>query len=142
MAEDGLDAALGLTLRWRAAVVPPEVEAPRVGETGDDPAVDPLPSTDPAWDAAVAVLAVDPEFQRRRALVDDVALHVVVRESEEATLAAYPEDGPTSAVVMVVPVADHLGDDEVPLPLEERVQAHLDALVTLVVETQAALGRD
>lgn len=142
-----LGEALGVSLRWRAAVVPPEVETGRAddqasGTADDDPAADAVPSADPAWDAALAVLAVDPEFLRRRALVDDVGLHVVVRESDEATLAAYPEDGPTEDVVLVVPVADHLDEGGAPLPLEERVQAHLDAVVTVLVETQSALGRE
>ena len=92
-------------------------------EHGDDPAYGLVPTSDEAWDAALGVLATDEEFQRRRAALEPLALHVVVRDVEELELSAWPDPDAVESVVLAVPCRSVLAE-------ESRVEAYLDAVVT------------
>ena len=92
---------------------------------GDDPAYGLVPTSDEAWDAALGVLATDEEFLRRRAALDPLALHVVVRDVDELELSAWPDPDAAESVVLTVPAAIVLAE-------ESRVEAYLDAVVTLM----------
>jgi hypothetical protein len=126
----------GLTLQWKSLEVPVGVETvwdPDDDEHGDDPAYGLVPTSDEAWAAALGVLATDEEFQRRRAALEPLALHVVVRDVEELELSAWPEPDAVESVVLAVPVSLVLAE-------ESRVEAYLDAVVTLMTAVQEALG--
>lgn len=125
-----------LTLQWKSREVPVGVETvwdPDDDRHGDDPAHGLVPTSDEAWDAALGVLATDAEFQRRRAALEPLALHVVVRDVEELELSAWPEPDAVESVVLAVPVTLVLAE-------ESRVEAYLDAVVTLMTAVQEALG--
>lgn len=127
-----------LTLQWKSREVPVGVETvwdPEDDEHGDDPAYGLVPTSDEAWDAAVGVLMTDAEFQRRRAALEPIALHVVVRDIDELELSAWPSPDETESVVLAVPVAMVLGE-------ESRVEAYLDAVVTVMTAVQEALGTE
>ena len=125
-----------LTLQWKSRQVPVGVETlwdPEHDEHGDDPAFGLVPTADEAWDAALGVLMTDAEFQRRRAALEPVALHVVVRDVEELELSAWPDPDAVESVVLAVPVSLVLAE-------ESRVEAYLDAVVTVITAVQEALG--
>ena len=125
-----------LTLQWKSREVPVGVETvwdPDDDAHGDDPAYGLVPTSDEAWDAALGVLGTDEEFLRRRATLDPLALHVVVRDVEELELSAWPDPDAAESVVLTVPVAMVLSE-------ESRVEAYLDAVVTLMTAVQEALG--
>jgi hypothetical protein len=102
-------------------------------EHGDDPAFGLVPTADEAWEAALGVLMTDDEFQRRRAALEPIALHVVVRDVEELELSAWPDADAVESVVLAVPVSLVLAE-------ESRVEAYLDAVVTIMTAVQEALG--
>ena len=92
-----------LTLQWKSRQVPVGVETlwdPEHDEHGDDPAFGLRADRDEAWDAALGVLTTDAEFQRRRAALEPVALHVVVRDVEELELSAWPDPDAVESVVL------------------------------------------
>jgi len=125
-----------LTLQWKSREVPVGVETvwdPDDDAHGDDPAYGLVPTSDEAWDAALGVLATDEEFLRRRAALDPLALHVVVRDVDELELSAWPDPDAAESVVLTVPAAIVLAE-------ESRVEAYLDAVVTLMTAVQDALG--
>jgi hypothetical protein len=126
----------GLTLQWKSAEVPVGVETgwdPESDQGDDDPAHGRVPTSDEAWDAALGVLATDEEFQRRRAALEPIALHVVVRDIEELELSAWPDPDAVESVVLAVPTSLVLAE-------ESRVEAYLDAVVTIMTAVQEALG--
>jgi hypothetical protein len=125
-----------LTLQWKSREVPVGVETlwdPDHDEHGDDPAFGLVPTADEAWEAALGVLMTDEEFQRRRAALEPIALHVVVRDVEELELSAWPDADAVESVVLAVPVSLVLAE-------ESRVEAYLDAVVTIMTAVQEALG--
>lgn len=124
---------LGIHLQWRSTQVPDGVltswgeEVAEVdGVLGDDPDFGRVPADDPHWREALLRLAEDPEFHRRRAAVADLELHVVVRDTDEATLTAYPDAEAAEHAVLVLPVAMMTADPD-------RVEAYVEAVVTLLV---------
>ncbi len=125
-----------LTLQWKSREVPVGVETvwdPASDRLDDDPSHGLVPTSDEAWDAALGVLMTDAEFQRRHAALDPIALHLVVRDVEELELSAWPTPESVTSVVLAVPVAMVLGE-------ESRVEAYLDAVVTIMTAVQEALG--
>lgn len=137
--DDDLAAALteklGLSLRWCSTDVAAGVVTnfDPAADTGDDPDQAAVWTLDDEWTTTLAVLDGDPEFHRRRTALSAVGLHLVVRDAEEATLMAWPNDEEVSDVVMVVPV-------EVVLTAPSRHDAYLEAVVTLVSAVGEALG--
>ena len=135
---------VGVWLQWKAPELPPGVttawdaeadellDDPETG-VGDDPAYGRVVTTDPAWDEALATLAADPEFHRRRELIGGIGLHVVVREADEWTLTPWPSDELVDDVVLTVPAAQVLA-------AESRADLYLEAVVTLITSTQENLG--
>ncbi|MEN8707382.1 MAG: hypothetical protein ABF306_14700 [Nocardioides marinisabuli] len=124
---------LGLHLQWRSTQVPEGVLtswgaeiAELDGVVGDDPAFGRIPTDDPQWHEALSRLAADPEFHRRREAVADLELHVVVRDTDEATLSAYPDAEAAEHVVLVVPVGALTAD-------ADRAEAYVEAVVTMLV---------
>jgi hypothetical protein len=125
-----------LTLQWKSREVPVGVETvwdPDDDAHGDDPAYGLVPTSDEAWEAALGVLGTDAEFLRRRAELEPLALHVVVRDVDELELSAWPDPDAAESVVLALPVAMVLAH-------ESRVEAYLDAVVTMMTAVQEALG--
>jgi hypothetical protein len=135
--EEQADAPLDpLTLQWKSRQVPVGVETvwdPDDDAHGDDPAYGLVPTSDEAWNAALGVLGTDAEFLRRRAELEPLALHVVVRDVDEVELSAWPDPAAAESVVLAVPVTMVLAE-------ESRVEAYLDAVVTIMTAVQEALG--
>lgn len=129
------DARDGLTLQWCSTTVPPGVstafDADR--DLGDDPAHGLVATHDEAWETALDLLAEDAEYLSRRESLGDIRLHVVVRDVEEMELSAWPEPEAVEDVVLVVPAPLILAEDS-------RVDAYLEAVVTVVTSVQAQLG--
>ena len=124
---------LGIHLQWRSLQVPDGVltswgeEVAEIdGVLGDDPAFGRVPADDPHWHEALQRLAEDPEFHRRRAAVADLELHVVVRDTDEATLSAFPDADAAEHVVLVVPREAMTADPD-------RTEAYVEAVVTMLV---------
>ena len=124
---------LGVHLQWRSVQVPDGVltswgeEVAEIdGVLGDDPAFGRVPADDPRWHEALQRLAEDPEFHRRRAAVAGLELHVVVRDTDEATLSAFPDADAAEHVVLVVPVEAMTADPD-------RAEAYVEAVVTMLV---------
>jgi len=137
--DDHLAAALadklGLSLRWCSTDVAAGVVTSfdPAADSGDDPDQAAVWTLDDEWTTTLAVLDGDPEFHRRRTALAAVGLHVVVRDAEEATLMAWPNDEEVQAVVMTVPV-------EVVLAAPTRHDAYLEAVIALVTSVGEALG--
>ncbi|HEY0950365.1 hypothetical protein [Nocardioides sp.] len=137
---EALEDGLGLWLQWKSGRLPagvttawdPEVEAAL--DAPDDPAFGRVPTTDPAWDDALATLAADPEFHRRRALIGDIGLHLLVRDVDGAELRPWPSETEVENVVLTVPAADARTEHD------ERVADYLEVVVFLVTSTQENLG--
>lgn len=130
---DELSERLGVWLQWRSVEVPDGVltswgaEVAEIdGVLGDDPAFGRVPAADPQWQEALQQLAEDPEFHRRRDAVAGLDLHVVVRDTDEATLTAYPDADAAEHAVLVVPVAAMTAEPD-------RAEAYVEAVVTLLV---------
>ncbi|WP_341230759.1 hypothetical protein [Nocardioides salarius] len=124
---------LGVHLQWRSVQVPDGVltswgeEVAEIdGVLGDDPAFGRVPADDPHWHEALQRRAEDPEFHRRRAAVAGLELHVVVRDTDEATLSAFPDADAAEHVVLVVPVEAMTADPD-------RAEAYVEAVVTMLV---------
>ncbi len=124
---------LGIHLQWRSVQVPDGVltswgeEVAEIDEVvGDDPSFGRFPTDDPHWHEALSRLAEDPEFHRRREAVAGLELHVVVRDTDEATLSAYPDAEAAEHAVLVVPVAAMTAEPD-------RVEAYVESVVTLLV---------
>ncbi|MBM7509857.1 hypothetical protein ABKW28_03280 [Nocardioides sp. 31GB23] len=124
---------LGVHLQWRSVQVPDGVltswgeEVAEIdGVLGDDPAFGRVPADDPHWHEALQRLAEDPEFHHRRAAVAGLELHVVVRDTDEATLSAFPDADAAEHVVLVVPVEAMTADPH-------RAEAYVEAVVTMLV---------
>lgn len=131
--DDELSEQLGVWLQWRSVQVPDGVltswgaEVAEIdGVLGDDPAFGRVPAADPQWHEALQQLAEDPEFHRRREAVSGLDLHVVVRDTDEATLTAYPDADAAEHAVLVVPVEAMTAEPD-------RVEAYVEAVVTLLV---------
>lgn len=127
-----------VTLQWKSREVPVGVETvwdPDDDAHGDDPAYGLVPTSDGAWEAALGVLTTDAEFVRRRAELGGLDLHLVVRDVDELELSAWPDPDDAESVVLVVPAAMVLAE-------ESRVEAYLDAVVTLVTAVQDAIHGD
>ena len=138
--EPGADTAAGipdngLTLQWKSREVPVGVETSwrPDDDTDDDPAWGQVPTSDAAWEAALGVLLDDDEFRNRRAALDGLRLHVVVRDVEEMEMSAWPDAEHVDDVVLVVPVSVILAEDS-------RVQAYLHAVVTMMTSVADGLG--
>ncbi|MBB6629216.1 hypothetical protein H5V45_17955 [Nocardioides sp. KIGAM211] len=140
---------VGLTLQWKSRQVPVGVETSwrPDDDAGDDPGLPLVATTDEAWEAALGVLLDDEEFAARRARLHGIALHVVVRDVEEMEISAWEgagededdtsgdddsAEGVVSDVVLVVPVAMVVAE-------ESRVEAYLQAVVTLITSVQDGL---
>ncbi len=135
---------LGVWLQWKAPQVPSgaatsweaaaeaALDDPETG-VGDDPASGRVLTTDPAWDEALGTLAADPEFHRRRELLGEIGLHVVVREVDEWTLTPWPSDELVDDVVLTIPAAQVLAADP-------RSELYLEAVVSLITSAQENLG--
>ncbi|GAW50519.1 MULTISPECIES: hypothetical protein [unclassified Nocardioides] len=135
------DDVLGVWLQWKSAHVPADVTTAWTQggdlppEMEDDPSYGRVPTADPAWGEALAVLAGDGEFQRRRDLIGDRGLHVVVGDVDEWLLTPWPSEDDVEHVVLTVPAAAAVA-------AESRTEFYLDAVVTLVTSTQQQLGLD
>lgn len=135
-----VDDALGLWMQWKSHRLPdgvatswdPEIED--VVDDPDDPAFGRVPATDPAWDDALAALAADPEFHRRRTLLGAIGLHLVVRDVDEASLQPWPSETDVQHVVLTLPAVQARTDREA------RAADYLEAVVALVTSTQENLG--
>jgi hypothetical protein len=128
--------SLGVWLQWKAPQVPPGVSTAwdaEMAEESDDPAYSRVVTTDAAWDEALETLAADPEFHRRRELIGEIGLHVVVREVDEWTLTPWPSDELVDDVVLTVPAAQALDADP-------RSAFYVEAVVALITSTQENLG--
>jgi hypothetical protein len=124
---------LGVHLQWKSTQVPQEVLTAWGAEVAelddvvaDDPGFGRIPTDDPHWHEALSRLAEDPEFHRRREAVASLELHVVVRDTDEATLSAYPDAEAAEHAVLVVPVAAMTAE-------ADRVEAYVESVVTLLV---------
>lgn len=124
---------LGVHLQWRSTQVPEGVLTSWGAEiaeldavVGDDPAFGRIPTDDPHWHEALSRLAEDPEFHRRREAVAGLELHVVVRDTDEATLSAFPDADAAEHVVLVVPVEAITADPD-------RAEVYVESVVTMLV---------
>jgi len=142
MSGEDLADGLGLWLQWKSARLPDGVttawdpEPEDALDEADDPAYGRVPTTDPAWEDALATLAADAEFHRRRALIGGIGLHLLVRDVDEAELRPWPSESHVDDVVLTLPAADaRVGHDE-------RVAYYVEAVVLVVTSTQENLGLD
>lgn len=137
---DDVDDALGLWLQWKSHHRPEGVttawdaEVEGTLEEPDDPAHGRVPASDPAWDDALAALAADPEFHRRRSVLGGIGLHLVVRDVDEASLQPWPSETEVQHVVLTLPAF------QARLDHEARTADYLEAVVALVTSTQQNLG--
>ncbi|MCW2765719.1 MAG: hypothetical protein JWO11_1678 [Nocardioides sp.] len=136
IAEEELGGRVGLHLEWKTTSVPDGVTSNYDPETdwfGDDPRFGHTIVHDPDWVTALGRLDEDAEFHRRRATIGNVGLHVVVREVSETELVPWPSADAVENVVLLLPAS-------LVSAAESRVDAYLEALVTLVASLQDQAG--
>ncbi|KQQ43597.1 hypothetical protein [Nocardioides sp. Leaf307] len=142
MGDERLDDLEGpdVLLQWRTTQVPDRVDtdwdADALGglDLGVDPTLGVVLARDPDLEEALLRLQADPEYQRRRALIDGIDLHLVVSEVAEPELTAWPTPEAVEHAVLEVPVGTFDLDGS------PRTDTYLDLVVTLVVSVQEQLG--